>query len=45
VEELIASNSELDYFIAESFEPGEIILALMPQEILDALANSDEEAI
>lgn len=44
VEEVMASNSELDYFIAESFEPEEIAQALIPQEILDSLINSNQES-
>ncbi|KKK93560.1 hypothetical protein LCGC14_2691650 [marine sediment metagenome] len=45
VKEVVATNSELDYFIAESFGPEEIVQALIPQEILDSLANSNEESI
>lgn len=41
-EEVVASNSELDYFIAESFEPEEIVQALIPQEIFSALAKGGE---
>ncbi|MBU4310403.1 zf-HC2 domain-containing protein [bacterium] len=44
VEEVRASNSELDYFIADSFEPEEIVQALIPQEILDSLINSNQES-
>jgi hypothetical protein len=39
----MASNSEVDYFIAESFEPEEIAQALLPQEILDSLIASNQE--
>ena len=44
VEEVRASNSELVYFIADSFEPEEIVQALIPQEILDSLINSNQES-
>ncbi len=43
VEEVMASNSELDYFIAESFEPEEIAQALIPQEMLNSLIDSNQE--
>ncbi len=43
VEEVMASNSELDYFIAESFEPEEIAQALLPREILNSLVNNNQE--
>ena len=42
VEEVMAANSELDYLIAESFEPEEIAQALIPQEIFSALAKGGE---
>jgi len=40
--EVMAANSELDYFIAESFEPEEIIQALIPEEIFSTLAEGGE---
>lgn len=40
--EMVTSNSEVDYFIAESFEPEEIVQALMPQEIFSTLAKGGE---
>ncbi len=42
VEEVMASNSELDYLIAESFEPEEIAQALIPKEIFSALEKGGE---
>ena len=45
VEEVMAYNSELDYFIAESFEPEEIVQALLPQEIFDSLIDSNDESM
>ncbi|MBA7485230.1 hypothetical protein ES707_20768 [subsurface metagenome] len=42
VEEVMASNSELDYFIAESFEPEEIAQALIPEEIFNSLIRGGE---
>lgn len=42
IKEVMASNSEVDYFIAESFEPEEIVQALVPQEIFSALAKGGE---
>ena len=44
VEEVIASNSELDYLITESFEPEEIAQALIPQEMFNSLLNSSQES-
>lgn len=44
VEEVMASNSELDYFIAESFEPEEIAQALIPEELFNSLISSNQEA-
>jgi len=42
VEEVMASNSELDYFIAESFEPEEIAQALIPEELFNSLIGSNQ---
>lgn len=42
VREVVASNSELDYFIADSFEPEEIVQALIPQEMLNSLMRGGE---
>ena len=42
VKEVMAANSELDYFIAESFGPEEIAQALLPQEMLNSLVSSKE---
>ena len=42
VKEVMTANSEVDYFIAESFEPEEIVQALIPQEIFSALAKGGE---
>lgn len=43
--EVVTSNSELDYFIAESFEPEEIVQALIPQEMLSSLVSSSKEFV
>ncbi|MCK4648335.1 zf-HC2 domain-containing protein [bacterium] len=43
VEEVMATNSELDYFITESFEPEEIAQALIPEELFNALIGSNQE--
>ncbi|MBU4128751.1 hypothetical protein KJ582_01370 [bacterium] len=44
VKEVMTDNSEVDYFIVNSFEPEEIVQALIPQEILDSLINSNQES-
>jgi anti-sigma factor RsiW len=45
VKEVMAANSEVDYFIAESFEPEEIVQALIPQEMLNSLVSSSKESV
>ncbi len=42
IKEVIATNSELDSFIAESFEPEEIVQALVPKEMLNSLMRGGE---
>lgn len=42
IKEVMAYNSELDYFIADSFDPEEIVQALMPEEMLDSLIRGGE---
>lgn len=42
IKEVMATNSELDSFIAESFEPEEILQALVPEEMLNSLMRGGE---
>ena len=45
VKEVMTANSEVDYFIINSFEPEEIVQALIPQEMLNSLVSSSEESV